>query len=203
MPEILPFEPESLLKKKNTKLDLYNRMFSSYMAEIPTKESKSYLELPVKKIEQVPIERVLFKIISIGNFDFLVNSGLSGIADAIEESKSLLSEENICDGGEALDFDSYINAITFLYNYSNDIYNGTSPKKTLATPYIDITMSGDVYLDWKTEKANFLIIFKKNKNISYFYGETKDDKIPFKSAVHNKSNVKEFLSDWFKENLCV
>lgn len=203
MTEILPFEPESLPKKRRTKFDIYSTMFSSYTGEIQTKENKSYLELPIKKMEQIPMEQVLLKIISIGNFDFVINRGLKEIADAIEESKSLLSEENISDDAAPLDFDSYINAITFLYNYSNAIYNGTSPRKVLATPYIDVTMSGDVYLDWKTEKANFLIIFKRNKNISYFYGEIKEDKIPFKSAVHNKSGVKEFLSDWFKENLCV
>lgn len=200
MPEILPAKSEGLPKKKYTKLDIYSTVFSSYMV---AKEDKSYIESPVKNIERVPIERIPFKIISIGNFDFSINSALTGIAASIEESKSLMNAENISDGGDPLDFDAYINAIMFLCDYSNAIYNGTSPRKTLSTPYIDLTMTGDVYLDWKTDKANFLIIFKKDKDISYFYGETKEDKIPFKSAIHNKSIVKDFLLDWFKENLCV
>jgi hypothetical protein len=161
-------------------------------------QSKSYItQGPRKTLSTSPFIPVI-----IGDTNFFINKGLKDIANAIKESKSLLNNINIVEDSTPVDLSTYINAITFLYDYSTSIFNETSSKKILATPYIDSMVNGDVYLDWKTEKANFLIIFKKDKDISYFYGETREDKIPFKSGVHNNSAVKSFLSDWFKENLC-
>jgi hypothetical protein len=138
---------------------------------------------------------------SIRNYDFYLNGALKQIHDSIEESQTMFDDHLVEECGKEPDFESYINAIHFLCAYANCLFL-KNDMAILKSPYIDAMPNGDVYLDWKTDKADFLIIFKKDKDISYFFGQSKIDNLPFKSAVNNKGPVKEFLLHWFKENIC-
>jgi len=127
---------------------------------------------------------------------------LEHISDAIQDAKVILSYEDDWDdnGSLSTDTQTWDNAIKFLIDYSTLIYGKYGV--VLEKPYIDIALDGGIYIHWDTPRGKFLIMFKKNINeLAYFYGESKQDKIPFKSAIKIQSPVQESIGLWMKEYL--
>ena len=126
---------------------------------------------------------------------------LSHISDAIKDSEQILDyDENILEGAEPTDKETWSNAVNFLQSYSLFMYGKHG--KLMSKPYIDITNDGGVSIHWDTDKGKFLIIFSKGKNdLAYFFGESKEDNIPFKSAVKINAPVQEIIGSWMTDYL--
>lgn len=93
-----------------------------------------------------------------------------------------------------------INGISFIVNYSNAIYEKFD--SILQCPYIDCFYSGSMYLKFETSRAKFVIIFNNDDaNIAYYYGESIERNIPFKSAIRIEEKIDEILLLWMMQNL--
>jgi hypothetical protein len=148
------------------------------------------------RYNKLPIE------ISIRGYKLKLSYKLKHIADAINDSKILLDLEEDWDedGANATNFETYKNAINFLVNYSTHILNNF--RLILKKPFIDITRDGSISIQWDTDKAVFLIIFKKNKNeFAYYYGQEKETNSPFKYRVKINENINNITAEWLKDYL--
>lgn len=138
--------------------------------------------------------------IKIENDVLFLSYQLKDIYEIISESKQLLNLKDDWDdaGALATDADTFIKAVTFLVVYSTYLLkNGI-----LESPFIDVMRDGSVSIWWENSKASLLIIFKKgNAPISYFYGEEKASKVPFKYAIGNVNQVDEILALWMTKYL--
>lgn len=135
-----------------------------------------------------------------GRVSFPTELGL--IADAIEDSKELLSLQSNWDEENANATNKYAlsNAHKFLLKYAVYVFNEYGI--VISTPYIDIMRDGAIYISWDLVQASFLVIFKKEESLnSYFYGERRDKKIPFKSAIENDGDIDEILALWMSKYL--
>lgn len=128
------------------------------------------------------------------------SSKLDHIEKQIEEAEDYFRsgsyfEEEDC---RLIQQEAFQKAIDFVRRYSRYILNKYS--QIIVSPYIDVLKDGSISVDWENQKAKFLIIFKNNSKLAYFYGE-KDDKIPFKGAVETNDTIEESLAIWMKNYL--
>jgi hypothetical protein len=148
------------------------------------------------RYNKLPIE------FSIKGYDIKLSYRLKHIAEAINDSKVLLDLEEDWDddGANATNFATYKNAIKFLVNYSTHILDEFG--LVLKKPFIDITRDGSISIQWDTDTAVFLIIFKKNKNeFAYYYGQEKETNSPFKYRVKINENINNITAEWLKDYL--
>ncbi len=142
-------------------------------------------------------------VINIEDKKISLPEKLKHIAEAIIESKYILKLNDNWDdeGSSATDLKTYIKAINFVVKYSEHILN-TPLQQVIDAPFIDIMRDGSISVLWDTDKAKFLIIFKKNENeFSYLYGEEKSTERPFQYAIKNDNRIDEITALWMSRNL--
>lgn len=159
-------------------------------------EGFNYLNSPRLTYNKKSIE------FSIKGYNIELPYNLKHIRDAIQDSENLLELEEDWDddGADATNFETYKNAVNFIVNYSTHILNRFN--MVLKKPFIDITRDGSISVEWNSEKAIFLIIFKKSKNeFAYYYGQEKDTNNPFKYRVKIKEKINNITAEWLKDYL--
>lgn len=141
---------------------------------------------------------------TINNKVYSLYEPLKNIEEALDEASEILSYEYDWDdeGAEVLDVTSFDNAIEFVVNFSNYIYENN--RKIVATPYIDILRDGSVSIHWESEMNQLLIIFDKNDCDSYSfymqYGESENKEF-IKGKGRLKENINKIIALWMKDFL--
>lgn len=158
-----------------------------------TVDVEIYEELP-----KVPPARI---VLEIANERISLPIKLKKIADSIKDAEQILEYEDNWDEEAAIatDPETFKKAIDFLISYA--IY--LLKYGVIDKPFIDIMRDGSVSIMWETDKATLLVIFKKgNKELSYLYGQPKDNKKqPFPYSVENGNKIDEILALWMRNYL--
>lgn len=178
------------------------KIFYSYFRKIDTKPSSQVVIQDYATIEKITLPRTIKLLIK--DKKIILSQELKDIAAAIQSSLELLDlQENWDDeGANATNIFAFENAVTFLSNYSQYIFN--IYKIIIDAPVIDILRDGSISVFWETKNTRFLIIFKKAKSdYSFYYGEVKDQaiSIPFNSAIKNSSEIDETTALWMSQKL--
>lgn len=141
--------------------------------------------------------------LNVNNLTFQLPPILKHIAQQIEEAKEILNYTDNWDdeGAEATDYNTFEQAASFVVDYAEYVY--AQFNTVLCTPFIDILRDGSVSVHWETGKnTQLLIIFKKGNNeLSFYYAEQSDRKIPLKSAIVPGEPVDETLASWMNKHL--
>lgn len=185
-----------------------NEAYFDYDREIPLHRfiQDPYTAKPQRKqhidvIQQI-VERKPELALELNGKRYALDQKLHHIVEQINEAKEILDYEEGWDGECALPTDNqtFVNAARFVMDYAQVVFENYD--ELLTTPYIDILKDGSVSVHWESERAQLLIIFKKNnKDLAYYYARKKERKVPFKSAVEPRKPVDDLLVLWMQKNL--
>ena len=191
-PEVSYQKSEKVSAKYQYSKDAYSCYSNNYTIDLCT-----YKKTKIVRTSEEPIT------VKVNDLTFQLPPILKHIAQQIEEAKEILNYTDNWDdeGAEATDSSTYEQATRFIVDYAEYVY--TRFNTILCAPYIDILRDGSVSVHWETGKnTQLLIIFKKvNDELSFYYAEQSDRKIPLKSAIVPGDPVDETLALWMNIHL--
>ncbi len=130
---------------------------------------------------------------------YSVPKELGAIAEAIDNSKSLLSLQAGWNEEDALPVDRevWLHATGFLMRYALRVFNLFSV--SVDAPDINPCPNGSIDLSWRTKSARMLINVRREKGemLAFFYGDLYHDKMPIKGNVP-ADTVEDHLACWMK-----
>lgn len=155
-------------------------------------EQESILEI----VEEKPIKEIQITVLGTS---FSSCAPLFKIHSEIKDAIQILElEENWDDeGAKKIQEPVFIEAVSFLLNYSDFIYKNFGV--IISTPEINPCIDGSIDLSFRSQNARLLINIQKENERSnaIFYGDLYDNKIPIKGNVPTEG-VFEHLAHWMK-----